>query len=189
MLKTLFTSKVRVKILKQFFLHSKEEFYVREISRILDEQVNAIRRELEALKRIWLLKSSDRNRKKYYFLNKHFLIYPELSSIILKNFVIDNDIQKDLLQLWTIDFLCLTWVFVDKKSSVDLFIVWDLEPNKVQEYLEKELWKKDVKFAVITKEEFIYRLDINDSFLLSIIRDKDAVVPINKFKKKIENYI
>jgi len=189
MLKTLFTSNVRVKILKQFFLHSKEEFYVREISRILEEQVNAIRRELDAMKKIWLLKCSTRNRKKYYCLNEHFLIYPELSSIVLKNFVIDTNIQKDLAELWTIEYLCLTWVFVDKESSVDLLIVWDLNPQKVQEYLKKELWKKDVKFAVITKEEFIYRIDINDAFLLWIIRDKNAVVPVNKFKKKLEKYV
>ena len=171
-------------------MHPKEEFFVREISRILEEQVNAIRRELEALKKIWLLKSTDRNRKKYYFLNEHFLIYPELSAIILKNFVIDADIHKDLLALWWIDYLALTGVFVDKSSSsVDLFIVWDLDSSKVQEYLSKELWEKDVKFAVIWKDEFNYRLDINDSFLLSIIRDKEAVVPVNKFKKKLEKYV
>jgi predicted transcriptional regulator len=99
MLKTLFTSKVRVKILKKFFLQKEERFYVRELTRDLDEQVNAVRRELEALKKIGLLKSLDENRKKYYFLNQHFLIYPELSSIIIKNFVLDIDIQKDLLAM------------------------------------------------------------------------------------------
>lgn len=189
LLKELFTSNVRVKLLKQFFLNPKEEFFVRELSRILDEQVNAVRRELDAMKKIWLLKSSDRNRKKFYFLNEHFLIYPELSSIILKNFVVDVDIHKDLLKLWTIDYLSLTGIFVDKQSSVDLFVVWDLDPEAVQDYLKKELWEKDVKFAVISKEEFTYRLDINDSFLLSIVRDKSAVVPINKFKKKLEKYV
>lgn len=189
MLKTLFTSKVRVKILKKFFLQKEERFYVRELTRDLDEQVNAVRRELEALKKIWLLKSLEENRKKYYFLNQHFLIYPELSSIIIKNFVLDIDIQKDLLAMWDISYLSLSWVFVDKESKIDLFIVWNIDPDIIWEYLKKELWEKNIKFAVITKEDFSYRLDINDAFLLSIIRDKDSVVPINKLKKKILKFL
>ena len=60
MLKTLFTSNARVKILKQFFLHPNEQFFVRELTRILDEQVNAVRRELDSLKKIGLLKSSNK---------------------------------------------------------------------------------------------------------------------------------
>ena len=52
MLKALFTSNVRVKILKRFFLHPEEQYYVRQMTRDLDEQVNAIRRELDSLKKV-----------------------------------------------------------------------------------------------------------------------------------------
>ena len=99
MLKTLFTSNVRLKILKRFFLNTEKEYYVRELSRDLDEQVNAIRRELDSMHKIGLLKTRSKNRKKYFYLNKFFLIYNELSSIILKNFVLDSQIHEDLKKL------------------------------------------------------------------------------------------
>ena len=70
MLKKIFGSGARVKLLQQFLLNKDEEFYIRELTRILDEQINSLRRELENLEKIGLLKSSERNRKKYYRINK-----------------------------------------------------------------------------------------------------------------------
>jgi hypothetical protein len=52
MLKSLFTSSVRVKLFKHFFLHPNDEFFIRQLTRDLNEQVNAIRRELENWKKI-----------------------------------------------------------------------------------------------------------------------------------------
>lgn len=187
MLKTLFTSNVRLKILKRFFLNTEKEYYVRELSRDLDEQVNAIRRELDSMHKIWLLKSKFRNRKKFFYLNKYFLIYNELSSIILKNFVLDSQIHEDLKQLWDISLLILNWIFLDKKKEVDMLIVWEIDPEKLKEYLLSEIWHKDVKFSLMTKNEFQYRIDINDNFIISLIRDKESVIPINKVKNIIKN--
>lgn len=117
------------------------------------------------------------------------MIYSELSSIILKSFVANTDIKKDLENLWGIEYMYLSWIFVDRKSLIDMLIVWDIDPWKVHEYLNAELWDREVKFSVIWREEFNYRLDINDAFLLSVIRDKNSVVLINKLKKKIEKYL
>jgi len=52
MLKVLFTSNTRVKILKHFFLYPKDKFFIRQLTRDLDEQINGVRRELESLKKI-----------------------------------------------------------------------------------------------------------------------------------------
>lgn len=188
MLKTLFTSNVRLKILKKFFLNTEKEFYVRELSRDLDEQVNAIRRELDSMHKIWLLKSKAKDRKKFFYLNKFFLIYNELSTIILKNFVLDSDIHEDIKKLWDVNLLILNWVFIDKPHKpIDLLVVWDLDWDELQNYLLSEIWDKDVKFSVMTKEEFQYRIDINDNFVISLIRDKDSIIPINKVKNIIKN--
>ena len=159
------------------------------MTRDLDEQVNAIRRELDSLKRVGLLKSSNRNWKKFFSLNRNFLFYPELSSMILKNFVSNTDIKKELSEIWEVNYLYLSWIFVNKESPVDLFIVGSIDPDKVQKYLNEEVWEKDVKFSVIPEKEFNYRLDINDAFLLTVVRDKDAVVLVNKYKKKLEKLV
>ena len=187
MLKTLFTSNVRLKILKRFFLNTEKEYYVRELSRDLDEQVNAIRRELDSMHKIWLLKSKAKDRKKFFYLNKFFLIYNELSSIILKNFVLDSQIHEDLKKLWDISLLILNWIFLDKEKEVDMLIVWEVDSEKLQKYLLSEIWHKNVKFSLMTKDEFQYRIDINDNFVISLIRDKESVIPINKVKNILKN--
>ena len=189
MLKALFTSNVRVKILKHFFLHPSEKFFVRQLTRDLNEQINAVRRELDSLKTIWLLKCIESMWKKYFFLNRDFVFYSELSSMMHKNFIINTDLKKELSKLWDIEFLSISWVFVNKQSEVDIFIVWEMSAETLQNYLNKELWDKGVNFAILDKKEFNYRLEINDSFILSILRDKDSLVLINKLKQKTDKYI
>ena len=82
MLKRLFTSKVRVKLLKVFLSNPDEEYFIRELTRKLDEQINSVRRELDNLKKAGLLNFKTKNRKKYYIVNKNFILFPELKSII-----------------------------------------------------------------------------------------------------------
>jgi hypothetical protein len=57
MLTKLFGSQARLSILKLFFLNPKEKFYVRQLARRLNLQVNAAKRELENLEKLGLLKS------------------------------------------------------------------------------------------------------------------------------------
>ena len=48
----LFGSKTRAKLLKLFFENPEKSFYVREITRVIEEQINSVRRELLNLENI-----------------------------------------------------------------------------------------------------------------------------------------
>ncbi len=39
-----YTSRVRLKIMSHFYANPNREFHMREISRVVDEQINAVRR-------------------------------------------------------------------------------------------------------------------------------------------------
>ena len=54
----LFGSKTRVKLLNLFLNNPDKTFYVREITRMIDEQVNSVRRELKNLEDINVVKST-----------------------------------------------------------------------------------------------------------------------------------
>ena len=99
MLKHLFTSKARVKLLTIFLLKPDDEYFVRELTRELDEQINSVRRELDNLKKLGLLKSRAKNRKKFFMVNKNFVLFNELRSIIIKatNSSENSDIFSDRL--------------------------------------------------------------------------------------------
>ena len=58
MIEQLFGSKTRVKLLYLFFGNPNRPFYVREITRKVDEQINSVRRELSNLLSIGIISTS-----------------------------------------------------------------------------------------------------------------------------------
>ncbi len=180
MLKRIFTSNTRIKLLSLFVLNEDEEFYIRELTRKLDEQINSVRRELDNLKRAGLLKSKLKNRKKYYVVNKSFFIYPELKGIIKKSMSGDMDISKELEKYGEISLLVLSGVFVDKPTDpVDMLIVGKVDRERLTHYLNHELSTvRPVKFAIISEEDFRYRINLNDRFIKDLTQNPENKIPI-----------
>ncbi len=188
-LKALFSSQTRIKLLKTFLLNSEEEFFIRQLTRLLDEQINSIRRELDNLKKAGLIKSRVRNRKKYFHLNTSFLLVPELKSIFVKSSANDKNLKKDLDELGETHLAILAGEFVnDDKAEIDLLIVGNVVSKKVEDYIEKDLAKTNVRFSVLTKEDFDYRLEVKDAFILKILRNPNNVFLINKMKKSLDKF-
>lgn len=75
MLERLFTSKTRVKILTLFILNPNRELHIREVARLIQENTNAVRRELNNLEQTGLLKSNKKGNLKQYTLKKLQSIY------------------------------------------------------------------------------------------------------------------
>lgn len=84
MLKVLFTSKTRIKLLDHFFNQPLRSFYLRELQRTLGESLTPLRRELGKLEQIGLLQSRREGNQKYYSLNREFPLYQELQGIFTK---------------------------------------------------------------------------------------------------------
>ncbi|HUY53510.1 MAG TPA: transcriptional regulator, partial [Candidatus Dormibacteraeota bacterium] len=81
MVEQLFGSKTRVKLLQLFYGNVNRAFYVREITRKIDEQINSVRRELANLLSIGIITSNTSNNKLYYEVDQKYQYYNPLSSI------------------------------------------------------------------------------------------------------------
>src|SRR5471030_3208683 len=81
MVEQLFGSKTRVKLLRLFFSNPNRSFYVREITRKIDEQINSVRRELSNLLSIGIITSDNTNNKLYYEVNQKFEYFEPLQQI------------------------------------------------------------------------------------------------------------
>ena len=81
MIDQLFGSKTRVKLLGLFYQNPSRSFYVREITRKIDEQINSVRRELANLLSIGIISSDTSNNKLYYEVNQDFEHYDALASM------------------------------------------------------------------------------------------------------------
>ena len=187
MLKALFSSKARLKLLSTFLLNPDEEYFIRELTRKLDEQINSIRRELDNLKKIGLLRSRVKNRKKYYYTNKEFVIFNELRDIFLKAMNNDSDLIKNIGKMGEVELLLLSGVFVGQDAPVDILVVGDIDKEKFQKLLsESSKMGKDLKFTSLTKRDFLYRLECKDKFIHELIADEKNIVAINRLKKELE---
>jgi DNA-binding transcriptional ArsR family regulator len=185
-LKALFSSQTRVKLLSTFLLHPEEEFYIRELTRLLHEQINSIRRELENLRRIGLVKARHRNRKKYYRVDPEFVLYPELKSIFAKEIQADSPIVASLKKLPKIDLILLAGSFVGTESKVDLLIAGDVKKETLEALLLQDPSLKNVKYSIFSQADFLYRLSLKDRFLQEILSDPRHLIVHNGIAKEIE---
>lgn len=189
-LKALFSSQTRIKLLKTFLLNPGEEFFIRQLTRLLDEQINSIRRELDNLKKIGLVRSRVRNRKKFFYANQNFILFTELKNIFIKSSANDKNLKKDLQKLGEIDLAILAGKFVnEKESEIDLLIVGDVVSKKVEDYLEKDMGKVNINFSVLTKADFDYRLEVKDSFIIKILKNENNVILINRIKNTLDKFM
>lgn len=192
-------------LLRSFFNNPDQIFYVRELTRRLKSQINAVRRELENLETLDIIHIFDPsrnsfsnenirtgvmagqpilNQKKYYCINKDFVLYPELKSLILKShLLIEKNFVARIKKLGAIDLLILTGKFVGRPASVvDLLVVGKInrgELARLAKGLEKELCE-EINYSAMSRQEFKYRKDITDKFLYSILDDGEKVVIVNK---------
>src|SRR5471030_2486815 len=81
MIEQLFGSKTRVKLLQLFYSNPNRAFYVREITRKIDEQINSVRRELSNLLSIGIITSDASNNRLYYEVNQDYQHYLPLGMI------------------------------------------------------------------------------------------------------------
>lgn len=184
LLESIFSSKTRTKLLTLFLLNPEQEFYVRELTRRLNERINSIRRELLNLTKMGLLSSRLRDKRKYYSVNKNFIIFKELKALISKaNTAPQRKLAKSLEGLGRIRYACLSGFFTQSPSRVDLLLVGEAHRKKLEKFikkLEKEQGR-EINYTVMNTNEFNYRKNLEDRFLKTIL-ENEHVVLINKLK-------
>jgi len=159
-----------------------EEYFIRELTRKLDEQINSIRRELDNLRKLGFLRSRTKLRKKYYYVNKNFIFLEELKSIIVKALSSNESLAKDISKMGDVRILALSGLFVGKPTtSVDMMIVGNMDKERLASYINNDLrTKRPVKFTIMNEEDFKYRLNCKDKFVTDLMNKNENQIPINK---------
>jgi len=189
MVEQLFGSKTRVKLLQLFYSNPNRSFFVREITRKIDEQINSVRRELSNLLSIGIITSDNNNNKLYYEVNQKYEYYVPLHQIfgggvkpVKKDSGDDqqiSDVDSDLRAVGHIDLIVYTGQFTrDETSGVDILVVGEVNPNALQKYVDELETKenKSLRYAVMSLSDFKYRQQIRDRFATSIAQSKKQVL-------------
>ncbi|HVZ12332.1 MAG TPA: hypothetical protein VG965_04855 [Patescibacteria group bacterium] len=175
MFSDLITGKTRTKIITLFLGHPTEMYHVREIVRQVDEEINAVRRELIYLEKKGILNREPRANRVYYFLDKNYPFYFDLLRINAKTSGLGGDIIKNKVKLGKIKYAMLSGKFArgirENPEDVDLLVVGTVVVPELSAVVRAEEVKRshEINYTVMSEEEFLFRKRRRDPFITSII--------------------
>jgi hypothetical protein len=198
----LFGSKTRVKLLKLFLMNPNRSFYVREITRKIEEQINSVRRELANLLSLGIITSDSTNNKLFYEVNQSYEHYDALRALFAPQAkstgskttkkqqtkeVISDETPVVLDDIWArvghVDGLLYSGVFTrDTQSPIDVLVVGDVSQPRVESavaQLEQQEGKGELRYAIMDTDEWRYRRQIHDKFWSEITSAKNQVLVDN----------
>ncbi|MFA7628049.1 MAG: hypothetical protein WCY37_01365 [Candidatus Dojkabacteria bacterium] len=181
MLKNIFISKVRVSILKTYLTDFNATFHVRGLVRELDEEINAVRRELINLEEAGILRSRKEGNKLVYRVDPTCPILWELRSMFFKEAPIGQALTKLAQDIEGIKVIILTESFINQKyenkTDVDLLFVGDMKVRDLSaaiSEIEKEM-DRQIRFSAIKVEDYHFARKKKEPFLMNIL-EKDKII-------------
>lgn len=178
----LFNTKLRKKLLTYSFTHPDEQFYVRELSVLIDADPGNLSRELRKLEEEGLYVSIIKGKEKFYSLNKNYPLFSELKTIISKTEGLEGSL-KDLISRYK-DVSC---AFIygsyaknkeNKTSDIDLVLVGKFPNDKLTRdirTLESKL-NREINFTHYSEEEFRAEKRKKGGFLNLVLKGKKVIL-------------
>lgn len=197
MIDKLFGSKTRVKLLHLFLNHPGQSFYVREITRLIDEQINSVRRELSNMLEVGVITSDSADNKLYYQVNQRYEFYTALRGIFAGEAVVgENAIDVGAVsamdrcisiieEIPSLRLALVSGVLVkDSTAPIDILLVGNVASSKAASAVSaiEKIEGRELNYTILPYEEFYYRLSIRDKFITQVTSgphivavDKDSV--------------
>lgn len=179
-LEQLFGSRTRFGLLKIFCQNKDKEFFVRELARLSNNQLNAVRREVANLEELGIIIGVDTSdaKKKYYKLNNNFVLIDEISSLICKSELLaEKKLIEHFQKIGDIDLCIFSGVLIGKESPCDILIVGVVKKEALVQLIkdfENEI-NKTITYTVFSPEEYKQRKSLTDKFLFTIIEESKRV--------------
>lgn len=187
MIDSLFGSKTRVKLLHLFLNNPEKSFYVREITRMIDEQINSVRRELANMVSVGIVQQDAIDNKLYYSVNEDYPYIKPLAAIFSDKNTEDGmgaassvSWKDSLGRMRGLRLAIISGkLVVGSSSAVDLLLVGDDMSAVTIKNLVKKIEKDrkiEINYAVISYDDFYYRMSVKDRFIMDIVRNKHSVL-------------
>ncbi len=172
----LFGSITRTRLLRIFLSNPAEAYFVRDLSRRISTQLNAVRRELDNLENLGIVKSEATSQKKFYRLDQANFLFPELKALLTKSqLFFEKNLGQAVDKLGQVQLLALTGRFTGlKESPVDMLIVGRVNRDDLKKIivLLQNDFGEQINYTVMTQKEYNYRRQVTDKFLLSTLSQK-----------------
>lgn len=158
MLKQLFTSKTRIKVLLKLFLNPEVSCYLRGLAKEFSLSPNALKGELDGLSEAGYLEKEQSGRSIYFKANKGHPFFPEIHSIVRKSLGIDKLVDEVMTSLGEVSAVYILDDYAEGRDSglIDVLIVGDIDKGRLDDLLvivENKINRK-VRAMDLTEEEF-----------------------------------
>lgn len=173
MLESLITSKTRIKLMLKFFLNPDNRAYLRGLADELGESTNAVRIELNRLRKAGLLETEKNGRTIMYKANSAHALFPDIHNLVMKTIGINKLVDTIIANLGEIELAFITGDYAQGIDSglIDLVIVGRIDKSYLQFLVEKSegLIDRKIRTLVLNREEFEKhqnRLDMKNALFL-----------------------
>ncbi|HEX5430227.1 MAG TPA: hypothetical protein VFX17_04090 [Patescibacteria group bacterium] len=180
MLAQLLASKPKSKLINLFLAHPQRSFSATELRVSTGISSQFLKKTLRELSKMEFLAVGEKNRRKYFQVNKHFALYPELLNLLHKNKAYPADLLARAAQkVGECKLIVFTGVFGGKpRVETDVLFVGRVSPRKLSQFIKlaERFAEQEISYSVFTTAEFEYRRTMNDRFIKNILENSPAVI-------------
>lgn len=174
-LEHLFISKVRIKTLKYFVMNPNASIHLRGAVREFEEEINAVRRELNRLEETKLIICESKGNRKYFKANVEHAFFTDISSMFHKVYGLGGEIITSNKKLGEISFAFLTPIFTKdvptSSQAIDLVLIGDIDLNAIDDLISKLQAEKgrEIHYMVLKNNEFALRKRRKDQMIIDLL--------------------
>ena len=181
-LERLFGAGEFIRLLRFYLFHPEEDFTVTELRRQLKGRSSKTLKILHELTILGCLTAGVRSDtgETTYRIDPGWLLFAELRALFMKaQLLIEHDLVRRLQKAGRLRLLILAGLFVgERQGATDLLIVGQVNRQQISRLFkrfERDL-NEEVKYTVMSSNEYRYRKDVGDRFLYDILECRHLVV-------------
>jgi len=175
-------SKLRRELLKYYFMHPGEKYYLRQLERELKLPVANIRRELIKLEKMGLFASQRIGNLVYYSLNNKHPLYSDIKSIVFKTIGIGNIFRRVIGKLKGTKYAFIYGSFAKgaeiSASDIDFMVIGDVSQNELLGKLRKieDQIGRTINPTTYSLREIKEKVKRKNHFILNVLKGKKIMI-------------
>jgi predicted nucleotidyltransferase len=172
-----FKSKARRELFRLYFTNPDNEYYLRELERILAIPASMLRAELIRLVQAGLFMTRKKGNQIYYTLNKHYALYEEFKSIVFKTIGVRGLLQERVGKIKGIETAFIYGSFArheeDAQSDIDIFVIGTVDEDCLVAEIEEieDVLKREINYSLYSRRDFDDKKRKVDSFIKDLLRN------------------
>lgn len=186
-LENVFRSKYQLRLMRFFVLNPEKMMSTGDLRDKLHIDGRTILSEMRVLLKIGFVKQISRKKKKYFTFNETFPYFVEFRNLFIKSNTYPQCKELGALKkVGRVKLIVVGGIFVNyTKARLDILIVCDdMSRAKLKNaisVIEAEIGK-EVRYMAINSDEFNYRLDMMDRFIIELLSSPHDIL-LNKIPK------